>query len=83
MLTDQGSDTNIIQPHILPLIMEANPGLSLRKLSPPRKFSLTDADVEPIVVDRCIKLNANLPIRLGCKMTLRGVECSVTDSKMN
>lgn len=74
MLADQGSCMCALPAHVVEEMIEANPKLSVQTLAEPLTFNLAALDSEPLVCTREVRANAEMRIRHGEKLVLRGVK---------
>lgn len=80
MLADQGSDINVIPPHILKSVLEADKTVQLQRLSETQEYSSANVNAEPLRCSQTLKYNVMLRIRHGTNMMMRGIEWMVSES---
>eukprot|EP00171_Calliarthron_tuberculosum_P004595 IDg4595t1 len=82
VLTDQGSDVNLVPPEISDLIISSHPDLKTRAVDPPAKYNSV-AIGGVVICDRSFKTDIKLRIRHGTTLILRSVEWLVGDKSDN
>jgi len=82
VLTDQGSDGNIISPSILKALAESDPSLEVKPLRGPVEFSNAHSKAKKISCRREIAADVMLRIRHGTNLMLRGIRWLVSDEEV-
>ena len=78
VLTDQGSDVNLVPPEIFMQVQQSHPDMQTRRVHPPAKFN-SAAVGGVITCDRAFRADIKLRIRHGTTLIIRSVEWLVGD----
>ena len=79
VLTDQGSDANLISPSVMRAIAQSDKSIKLKRLARPVEFSNAHMNAEKITCSREFIADVMLRIRRGTNLMLRSIRWLVAD----
>jgi len=79
LLADQGSDGNILPPHVLDKIVQVSPNLNVVKLNRVHLYEMVDKTAQPLSCSRRVTASVMLNIRHGTTLCLRRMDWMVSD----
>lgn len=79
VMADQGSDANVLPPHILSQILTSNPDLTVIDLERTAHYDTVDKSAPSLPCSRKVTASVLLRLRHGTHLSLHGVEWLVSD----
>lgn len=79
VLADQGSDVNLLPPHVLDMMRKADKSLTINVLDRTYYYSTVDKTAPSLPCSRKVKANITLRVRHAANLVMRGMEWMVSD----
>ena len=83
VLTDSGSDANLISNLVLEKMLQADPSITVTELAKPMKFSNAGTEAGLIHCDRQITADVMIRVRHGSRLLLRNLKWLVCKEKVS